>query len=139
MALYTFRADDGSEIEVEASMHNPPPFGSTKRVGNCVYTRVMDVGAVYVAPNIRSKSHQLPSWYGFRDHKAADDWSRSKGRRPNEKDRNFIAARNAERAGCKDQFDRQGRPIAGSKGGVAKHLRRGRDKGDTIVFEGVRE
>jgi hypothetical protein len=135
MAPYTYRADDGDEIHVEGSMFKPPCFGARKRRDGKVYRRVLDSAPVYVAPNIRSRSHQLPSWYGFRDHKAADAWSRSKGRRPNEKDRNFIAARNAERAGVKHQFDKQGRPIADTKKGVNDHIRRGRNLGDRIAWD----
>jgi len=135
VATYVFRADDGDEIEVEGSMLNPPPFGSRKRRNGKVYTRVMPQPLVAVAPNIRSRSHQLPSWYGFRDHAAADAFSRSKGRQPNEKDRNLIAAQNADRAGARHQFDRQGRPLATSKSDVNKHIARGRNAGDQIAWD----
>ena len=135
MATYTFRASDGTEIEVEASIHRPPCIGARKVRDGKVYTRVMPQPVVAVAPNIRSRSHQLPSWYGFRDHAAADAYSRKMGRKPNEKDRNRIAARNAERAGAKGEFDRQGRPLATSKAQVNKHIARGRNKGDVIAWD----
>jgi hypothetical protein len=133
--IYVFRADDGDEIEVELPMNRAPCIGSRRIRRGKVYIRVMPQPVVSVSENIRSRSHQLPSWYGFRDHAAADSFSRSRGRKPNEKDRNRIAAQNAERAGCKDQFDRQGRPIATSKAGVNKHIARGRNAGDTIVWD----
>lgn len=136
--IYLYRAEDGHEIEVDRPMNRAPCFGARIRRNGRVYQRVMTQPMVAVSQNIHSRSHQLPSWYGFRDHAAADAYSRSKGRKPNEKDRNLIAARNAERAGAKGEFDRQGRPIASTRSGVAKHVKRGRDKGDQITFEGVR-
>lgn len=135
MATYTFRADDGSEIEVERPMTRPTCIGARIRRDGVVYRRVMPLPVVAVSPNIYSRSHQLPSWYGFRDHAAADAYSRSKGRKPNEKDRNLIAARNAERAGAKSEFDRQGRPLATSMSQVQKHISRGKNKGDKIAWD----
>ena len=133
--IYLYRAEDGHEIEVDRPMNRAPCFGARIRRNGRVYQRVMTQPIVAVSQNIRSRSHQLPSWYGFRDHAAADAYSRKMGRKPNEKDRNLIAARNAERAGAKGEFDRQGRPLATSKAQVNKHIARGRNKGDVIAWD----
>lgn len=137
--IYTFRADDGSEIEVEASMKKPPRLGAVRIREGKTYRRVLDIAPPLVMPDIRSKSHQLPTWYGFRNNKQADDYARSQGRKTTENDRNLIGRMNAERAGCSDQFDKQGRAIATGKSGIAKHIKRGRNMGDSIVFDGIRE
>lgn len=133
--IYTFRAEDGEQIEVDRPMNRAPCFGARIRRDGKVYVRQMPLPVIAVAPNIRSRSHQLPSWYGFRDHAAADAYSRKMGRKPNERDRNLIAARNAERAGAKGEFDRQGRPLATSKSQVNKHIARGRNAGDRIAWD----
>lgn len=135
MATYVFVAKDGDRIEVEGSMKSPPRFGSTKRRGGKVYRRAIETAPVYVPPNIRSRSHQLPTWYGFNDSAAAKTLAANRREKVTDRHRWVIGKRNAERAGALADFDKRGRAVADTKTGISKHIKRGRNMGDTLAWD----
>jgi hypothetical protein len=149
--IYLFRAADGSETEREYPMGKAPCLGEAVVVHGKTYRRCYDIAALKVAPNIRSRSHQLPSWYGFRnsdtvwarhlrklglDNTSANRQMCVKAQRaPKPAQFDLEAKRNADRAGKLDCFDKRGRPVATSLRGVHGHVARGQAMGDDLKWD----
>lgn len=135
MATYVFQAEDGDRFEEEHSMERPPRIGARRVRNGKVYRRVLEISPVFVPPNIRSRSHQLPTWYGFNDSAAARALAKERRETCTDRHRWLIGKRNAERAGALRDFDRKGHPVADTKKGIQTHIARGREMGDQISWD----
>lgn len=150
-----FEARDGTRVEREYPVGKAPQLGRAIRVKGRIYRRIYVTAPVHVSGfamgRRASVSHQLPTYYGFRDSDAVwkrhlarmglDDskqtrrFAREVGAPPKPVQFEAEARRNAERAGALDKFDKKGRPRASTLREVHGHVARGRNLGDELGWD----
>jgi hypothetical protein len=153
MSLFQYRAKDGSVIELERPIGQAPKSVTRKGV---------KFARVYTMPMLReltpmergdkpSVSHQLPTYYGYRQReKCWSEFMQKHGLENTHRRRSqcikagigptprYIERRSREaaaQAGALDRFDKRGRVIARSKREVGRNLDTAKKLGDSISWD----